>query len=933
MPSATGIIFALLSLMFAGLLWRTRPGTQPAPGRASLWLRTAIPPLLLLLCVPSGCSGRIADRFDALRLNFTGLEVADSERPLVSGVTAPCAPYFLRGEAPAIVVGSRHECVDLVVADPRSQSPVEGALVRVDAPPGGEPRLRLATLLNDASATIVSYREGTERHYVGAVDISDGYRFCLEDCVGPGASWWVFRSGALISESRPTDVRRLEVRESLLGLRSPYTPEERISRLSDTLCERDGEGRCVREASVDPTRRSVGVRPALTFLFQQSGGWRAMLLDPGVRLLDARGQQVRPEWILETPLTHEGDWRVAILAMRANRLAELRSFRISRPAVLHAGATTFPIQLTLDTPEQVAIGRCSRPPLRLSTASTSERAEVVGFHSAGNRPGSFLASAAAGFPLAAWDLCWTTSHSFTAPLSESADLKMLFRVDRLGFPWLLVALAAAVALLFHLASEKTWQRDRLDGILFALTLYLLTLRTMIAIEGVFVDPAIDWRLAYSESGMALVALPALLVAIRSPCNTNPSVPLSIILFSGAAYASLWLWLGELDGTGSMLALISLGALALHALFAIRAKRQPGGAETVARRVFADRLFEIPAAFWGGLLAVIVIVRGLFWLGGYGERVFGVPLSPIYLPLLLICVAALLAEAEAADELRRRQLGAAFLVVLGIAVVALPRWIDDVGFAFVLSPILAGLALWRLRLWVRAGNQEGGTPQLFLTRPLWVFPAILLAGAVPLGLLAFHLTPPPAPDANLEARVAASIEPRYLDTDQLRLRAVFAPAQIRDIGNRAAAAQLEQSLQLDGLTDTLFGRGYLAAVDLGGLTYKAVHLSDYVSATHIMAPFGRFGAVALLFILAAAAGAACAGGRLSYPARWRKLAGALAVWTLFGTAAYMILSNLSLAPFTGRNIYLLAATSGGDLVEGFALILIARLGLAGGVGAE
>ncbi|HZG47628.1 MAG TPA: hypothetical protein VEZ41_15375, partial [Allosphingosinicella sp.] len=63
------------------------------------------------------------------------------------------------------------------------------------------------------------------------------------------------------------------------------------------------------------------------------------------------------------------------------------------------------------------------------------------------------------------------------------------------------------------------------------------------------------------------------------------------------------------------------------------------------------------------------------------------------------------------------------------------------------------------------------------------------------------------------------------------------------------------------------------------------------------------------------------------AAWPELAGTLAIWTLFGAAAYMVLANLLLVPFTGRNIYLLAASSGGDLMEGLGLFLMARFGLS------
>ncbi|MBW8880285.1 MAG: hypothetical protein JF615_02335, partial [Asticcacaulis sp.] len=49
-------------------------------------------------------------------------------------------------------------------------------------------------------------------------------------------------------------------------------------------------------------------------------------------------------------------------------------------------------------------------------------------------------------------------------------------------------------------------------------------------------------------------------------------------------------------------------------------------------------------------------------------------------------------------------------------------------------------------------------------------------------------------------------------------------------------------------------------------------------------------------------------------------------------AYMVLANLLLVPFTGRNIYLLAVTSIGDLVEGAMLLVLAILTLSAKRGA-
>jgi hypothetical protein len=299
---------------------------------------------------------------------------------------------------------------------------------------------------------------------------------------------------------------------------------------------------------------------------------------------------------------------------------------------------------------------------------------------------------------------------------------------------------------------------------------------------------------------------------------------------------------------------------------------------------------------------------------------------VYVPLLLVAVAAILAQAEAAQPRQRRRLGLFFLgaLALGAGLVALV--INDVGFALVHVPPIAGVALWRLRQWRREQAAPEATAADRTSRLVWALPAAGLAGLY-FALWAFVLaTPPPSADASLEERVAYAVDDRSTDPNWLRLRAVFAPNHIVEIGNRAAAVQLDQSLLLGELTGTLLGRGWLTPVDLGTFRWQATHLSDYLSAAHIMAPFGRLGAIALLLVLAAAAVAAIA-GRITAPAPWPNLAGALAIWTLFGAAAYMVLANLLLVPFTGRNIYLLAASSGGDLMEGLGLLLMTRIGLS------
>ena len=105
-----------------------------------------------------------------------------------------------------------------------------------------------------------------------------------------------------------------------------------------------------------------------------------------------------------------------------------------------------------------------------------------------------------------------------------------------------------------------------------------------------------------------------------------------------------------------------------------------------------------------------------------------------------------------------------------------------------------------------------------------------------------------------------------------------------------------------------------------------HLNDNVTAIHLIAPFGRLGAAALLALLAVGAliytrGALRDGESRVLPPPL-SLAGIAALWTVFGAALYMILANLEVLPFTGKNVYFLAAASGSDLLEGAILMALA-----------
>lgn len=976
MPSAAGIAFTLLSLALAWLLWSGRGLGEVEPdSRLRLRLRSLVPPLLLAACLPSGCA---SERFDTLRLYANGMEVTEVAQRggrSTAPATPGCENYFSRGDSPVFVVGRNRACVDLVVQD-ASGADVDGAFVRLDHAAGGEAALRLFSRTGGGGAVVAAYDGDEGRTYAGAVPLQDGDRLCLSGCSGANAAWWTFRADGRLEPAAGGEARTLATRGGLYGTLQPYGPTTRIHRLSTALCrERDGNGACLTPATADPAGSEAGA-PALSFLFQRGGlrggDWFAMLLDPGAQLRRGDGSVVRANTSTTVPLAEGSSRRVALFGLRGNALRELRSFTLGHALVSDPSAQRR-FTLALDTPELIPIGHCSRPLSRLAISPDQSSAEAFSIPALGSRPGSVLASAAAGLPIENFNLCRSTSFAFRAPLDRPIDdaaagsvrRQLDFTVDRMGIPWTLVLLAFAVALVVHAASERVWLRNRLDGQVLILAQYLLVLRAIIGIEGVFADPALDWRIIYADVGTALVALPAILIAARRRSESSLITLGSVALFAILALAALWWWLGAPDRIAQLLTLLAFGALAARAASLSWGKPSPlvgevggGPAASAAERTppsageekslsAADAagppptspirgrgfqrflsfgsLLDRPPTFWLWLLGAIVIVRILLGLLGFRERLFGITLSAVYVPLLLAAIAAILAQAEQASD--RKRLGLIFLGALAVGVGLVAMVINDVGFALVHVPPIAGIALWRLRRWRQPAADESASGRRdWREWAPWALPAAgLIVGYFALWAM-IAVTPPPSEEAPLEQRVAYAVDERASDPNWLRLRAVFAPGQINRIGTRNAAVQLDQSLLLQELTGTVLGRGWLTPVDLGSFRYQTTHLSDYLSASHVMAPFGRAGALALLLVLAAAAGAAVS-QKVPVPAAWPSLAGALAIWTLFGAAAYMVLANLLLVPFTGRNIYLLAASSGGDLIEGLGLLLMARIGLA------
>lgn len=212
---------------------------------------------------------------------------------------------------------------------------------------------------------------------------------------------------------------------------------------------------------------------------------------------------------------------------------------------------------------------------------------------------------------------------------------------------------------------------------------------------------------------------------------------------------------------------------------------------------------------------------------------------------------------------------------------------------------------------------------------WALPA---AAALALGL-SFQL--PVLPSASLAAPPERNAA-RALD-DQMRktqnILRIWYSVRPDDVGDFATSSAQNLGAAMAHLHDygacptsrwpgCLAGHGYLSIPRPTVLA--PYHLNDNVTAIHLIAPFGRLGAAALLLLLAAGAylyTRVALGDRDALPPPL-VLAGIAALWTIFGAALYMIFANLEILPFTGKNAYFLAASSGSDLLEGAILIALA-----------
>jgi hypothetical protein len=651
------------------------------------------------------------------------------------------------------------------------------------------------------------------------------------------------------------------------------------------------------------------------------------------------------------------------------------------------------LSLRFDAAPVVVLGVCNgghRSFAKLVANGQPAVGDVTGFSELGGElaqalSGPIGASAVAPCP---------TLQRIPFDLARAGYAKGRFQLDWFGGVGLVWVLAACWAGLSFAGQKRLWRDSRIAFALLAAVQLLLALRLLFGLAGAGADPSLDWRAVAASSMLAYVAVPSLALLWGPASAERRRTAVQLALFMAATVAALWLWLGQaalLDRSDrfslalSALVFVAAAASVLRLPLATWAGR---GVEALRGRPWAKWTAAgvagaglVATAAWmsldnGSLLPVVAITvlialagAGLaawrlarswmnwsepvptwalvlygaaalrFALGvlGVKERVLGVAVSALYTPALALGFGLLFADlAKAAREGRAQRVwrlavyaGAAVVV----AVAGVSFAISDSGYALIMTPVLFGAGAW----WgVTLARAKGSLWRL--SRAAWGAPAAaLVAGWLFLLVVAPRLDAfedfNPILHANGEAQsqLVLNTLDRHLqvDNNMTRLYALARPSTLASTGTATAENQRAWEVQINDYTAPLFGRGWLTPPHLTTLL-RPVQLSDNSSAIHLMSPFGRAGAAALLLLLGLLAGG-CA--RASLPAggaaarSFPETAGVLSLWLVFGAAAYMILGNLQIVPFTGRNVYFLAPTSESDLLEALALCAIAFWGLA------
>jgi len=514
-------------------------------------------------------------------------------------------------------------------------------------------------------------------------------------------------------------------------------------------------------------------------------------------------------------------------------------------------------------------------------------------------------------------------HLFGGEVRLGQEIRARVGVERIDARWRpvrgLVPLALA-ALAAAAAATWTWRRSSPYAfIILTLADFLLTMRVIVAVEGAVIDPRPVTAATAPAAIFALALVPYILGRLApAHLRSRPSVWVGQVLVIAAIAAHLWF----INGGVRLMAYAPLVVVALAATAWSWWRQAAAPAHLASSDAAPDRFGRRDIWLIAGTLGVMVALRLIperFFVGGN--------VSTVYTPLMVLFWAYVIARFAGQAQIRWVLAGG---VLLGAPLAA--SFLRDAGYSLVyLAPLLAlgiVVAIWR---------PVDGDPSASARRA-YALPALAIVGL----LVAVQVIAPmpkasdwpQEQDMSSKAREARHAQlAEAVDESRWTQRFLMFrdPAAAAGVGTSSAEGQrLAKHSWTEFASQGLGGRGYLQLPEPGEL--RRYHLSDNLAAVHLLAPFGRAGGAAFLLAL----GAAAAGVTLRMHAdlgargvRWldlRDAAGLAALWTIFGASAYMILANINLTPFTGRNVLMLSAYSPSDLLEGLVLLGISAWSL-------
>lgn len=524
-------------------------------------------------------------------------------------------------------------------------------------------------------------------------------------------------------------------------------------------------------------------------------------------------------------------------------------------------------------------------------------------------------------------------HRIGDTIHLGRDASAEIRIERVEWSWPNlwgVFILSITALAVSVAATWRWRvASRSAFVVLALADFLLALRILVGVQGAVIATGAGAPAAPHATLVAAAVVPWLL-ASWAPQELRPSSWTWALqsLFVLATCVTI-LSFGILDwqsphwfGAGILAGLALLGRWGRPRAIA---GPWPGAAAALAgatRRVL-DLISAHPVKFIFGALMLASIIRFFSGADFYGLNTA----APFTVVVVMLWAALLCAAARPADDgsfaARTGVLGRLALLALTLVPLA-ASFLSDHGYAIVMLLPLA-LVFSVFGAWAPFGQGS------LLNRFMMLAPVVALALLVGIGgvMTATNRAEswpdrPGAADQAREQRI--DLIEQALDRDRSidRVTQFAAPDDLARQGTDQAEGLRSQAYAWRQFASQgPWGRGYLNLPEPGEL--RLYQFSDNLAAVHLLAPFGSLGTAVFLLALATAAMVTTQRVRAAFPGAWPpwpRAVGLVALWTFFGASLYMVLANLDLMPFTGRNVLMLSAYSPSDLIEAALLLLVA-----------